>query len=50
MSQRKLAFSMIWLMEIKGLPRRMVSDKVLCDQALNFAKNPKHDIKQIFLQ
>ena len=29
--------------EFKGLPRRTASDKVLCDQAFNIAKNPKYD-------
>ena len=29
--------------EFKDLPRRTVSDKVLCDKAFNFAKYPKYD-------
>ena len=29
--------------DFKDLPRRIVSDKVLCDKALDIAKNPKYD-------
>ena len=29
--------------DFKGLPRRTASDKVLCDQAFNIAKNQKYD-------
>ena len=29
--------------DFKDLRRRTVSDKVLCDKALNIAKNPKFD-------
>ena len=29
--------------DFKGLPRKTASDKVLRDEALNIAKNPKYD-------
>ena len=29
--------------DFKDLPRRKVSDQVLCDKAFNTAKNPKYD-------
>ena len=29
--------------DFKDLPRRIASDKVLCDKAFNIAKNPKYD-------
>ena len=29
--------------DFKDLPRRTASDKVLCDNAFNIAKNQKHD-------
>ena len=29
--------------DFKDLGRRTAADKVLCDQAFNIAKNPKHD-------
>ena len=29
--------------ELKNLPRRTASDKVLCNKAVNIAKNPKYD-------
>ena len=32
--------------ELKELPSRTASDKVLCDKAFNIAKNPKHDVYQ----
>ena len=35
---------MPWLNgSFKDLPRRTVSNKVLCDKAFNIAKNPKYD-------
>ena len=38
-----LAFNVPWLMEVKDLPRRTASDKLLLDNAFNTAKNPKYD-------
>ena len=32
--------------DFKDLPKRTVSDKVLCDKAFNIAKSPKHDGSQ----
>ena len=29
--------------DFKALTRRTPSDKILCDKAFNFAKNPKYD-------
>ena len=29
--------------DFKDLPRRIASDKVLCDKAFHIAKNPKYD-------
>ena len=44
MNKIKLAFSMIWLIQIfKDLPRRTALDEVLHDKAFNIAKNPKYD-------
>ena len=44
MNKIKLAFSMIWLIQIfKDLPRRTALDEVLHDKTFNIAKNPKYD-------
>ena len=39
----RLAFNMIWLMEILTIKRRTASDKILRDKAFNIAKNPIYD-------
>ena len=36
-------FSMIWQMEIKYLPRRTASDKLLRDKTFEIVNNPKYD-------
>ena len=34
---------MTWLMKTLRLPRSTASDRVLCDNAFNFAKNPRYN-------
>ena len=44
MSQIKLVFNKIWLLEILNIQqKRTFCDKVLRDKAFNVAKNPKYD-------